>query len=131
MQKYQKASELSAISEEVDALIVYGDRGPQLNEYIRNIIAHLHKQEPNITERLNALTTILRKSREKYFISANWDFDETIDTIAKRILIVNFAAFDRVITEIKKAVKGSDQNLKRIAMLKYAGPIVSGRIESL
>ena len=117
LHKFQTASKLEDVADKVEALVVYQERGPQLNEYLRNIITNLNTTTPNINERLNSLWHIIRTPKERKYLHSTWDFDQTIDSISVRVLVVTLDAFDRVISKIQSSVTKSGRTLKRVASL--------------
>jgi hypothetical protein len=118
LQDFQNASDLQQVAESVDALVVSQERGPQLNQYIRNVIANLHKNAPALKERLQSFWQIVRTSKERKHLPANWDFDQSIDFIAQRVLIVNLDAFEAVVAKIRNSVTECGKTLRRVAKFR-------------
>lgn len=114
LEAFQNASDLEEVAEQVDALVVYRERGPQLNKYIRETIAELHSQTPNVKSRLTQLSRSTATDR----IPQAWHFEQSIDALSTRILVVTLDAFEKLIVNIRDAVSEAGRTLKRRATLK-------------
>lgn len=119
LQEFQNTADLESVAEQVNALVVSRERGPQLNKYLRNIIGEFYKQNPGVRVRLEQLAEILLTAKERTHLSSTWHFDESIDSISTRILVVNFDAFEGIVTNILDAIKVSGRSLKRRAKLEF------------
>jgi hypothetical protein len=117
LNEFLNASDLEAITEQVDALVVSRERGPQLDKYLRDIIEKLHKDTPSIKERLSTLADIILTPGQRRYFRPSWHYDLAIGEISTRILVVNYAAFDNVIADILRAIEKSGDALKRYAVL--------------
>jgi hypothetical protein len=129
IRKFQIASDLEEIAEKVDALIVHQERGPQLNSYIRQIVNNLYKEVPSIKERLGSLWPLIRTPDERRHLPSTWSFEQTIDSLSTRVLVVNLDAFDGLINDIHSSVKEAGRKLRRVAVLKKAQNAPIARIE--
>lgn len=130
LETFHKASDITDVTEEVKALVVYQEHGPQLSQYMQDIWSTLHAKTPQIKTRLDSLHQ-LRVSEKiqtiapleiEYYVSRNY--------LAKHVLVVTLDAFEEVMTNVIKAVKECGQKLRRIALLTYDQKSRGGNIVS-
>jgi hypothetical protein len=119
LNSFQQASNIDDVTEKVKALVVYQERGPQLNQYLRDIFGNLQKRVPQIETRLKSLWELTHTQRKQNSFPHDWGFNFSIDYLAKRVLVVNFDAFEDVLTTITTVTQKCGKKLKRAAVLSY------------
>lgn len=127
LEAFQNASDLEDVAEQVDALVVYRERGPQLDKYIRETITELHSQTPEVKTRLVQLAEATARSRPH----SSWHFEQSIDSLSTRILVVTFSAFEGLINNIREAVNKAGRGLNRRATLRLNETRTSSKIEPI
>ena len=124
----RNATEIGQIADEVESLIVYQERGPQLDRHVRTIFDAI--LGAGVSDRLREFWPLVKTEAERKFIDHKWDFTESIESIGTRILVVNLDSIDQILGEIRAAVQGAGKRLKRIGNLVWT-PEKGSKIETI
>jgi hypothetical protein len=114
LDRFQRASSLENIADQVEALIVYQERKPQIDDYTNKITTDLYNQLPELRTRLeqiNAVRNIDRIWRRKGY-SAVRDFDRHLQSSTESVLVVTYDAFDKVLSKVRKSIIESGQSVR-------------------
>lgn len=117
LEAFQSASSLDEVAEEVDALVVYQEPGPQLHRYCRQIVQALHKQYPEIKPRLDEFEQVLEPTKERRVLPSTWAFNDNFTSATSDILVVRLDALDSLLKAVRGSVEKAGGSVRRIATL--------------
>lgn len=119
LEDFHKASELTDVAEEADALIVNQKPGPQLQKYCESLFADLQESNRRIEAYMNALGEILKKRGYTPDTLPNlYSLLHTILSSSQLILVVNYNALDERVNELWNLVECCSGSLECYTTLK-------------
>lgn len=110
---FQSANDLGDVAEEVDALIVYQEPGPQLLAQCEKIARKLRELHPEIEQRLNEASQILDPGRSRFVPPASL-FDDEFESACTRIVVVRFDKLDAMLSKIQGSVLEAGESIKEV-----------------
>lgn len=117
LEAIEKAESLGEVSREVDALVSYQEPAPGLLEHITQVLRRLHTNVPEIRERLEQARKILSPSGEEGTDLDDWGYVGKCIDATKRVVVLRFDAFDRIISDLFHAVEEVATSRIRVARL--------------
>lgn len=119
LEDYYKASDLKDVAEEVDTLVVSQRPGPQLEDYCMELFGNFLRDN-STTERY--MKTLGEKLRDAgWHTSIIPDVRKLTFTVVFSgglILVMNYSALDKRLSELQQIISASGNTLKRYATLK-------------
>lgn len=112
---FQSAGSLDNIAEEVEALIVYREPGPQLHKYCSQQSQTLLTQGLEVRQRLEEFDGIMGGNER--VLPLTWALEDHFVSASKNILVVRLDALDHVLTIVRRSVSSAAESSKRVASL--------------
>lgn len=117
---FQNANDLTDISDEASALIVYQQLGPQLTRYARRLWRDATKKLYRYEERLQDLRAVITSVEpDRWPLPTDFVLQDSVSSAAKRVLVVRLDALDSILNQLRRGVHDSLRASKKLARLEY------------
>jgi hypothetical protein len=114
LEAYQEAGSIADLAEEVSALVVKQDPGPDLSRYADDAFAKLLAEYPWMERRLGEHAEILATSGvPAYTIQSLSDVRVQFRAACERVLVVNHVAFPDLLTQMHTLINESGKSLQQ------------------
>ncbi len=115
LEAFQSAADLDDVATEVESLVVYQKPGPQLRRYCNEVSRTLHRQYPDIAQRLDEFEKFMGTHRG--VLPSTWTFNDHFTSATTNILVVRLDALDKTLDFLRNSVLEASRVKKRVATL--------------